>query len=118
MQVKKHIIWIEAIPQSMVCEIHKSYSNNGVQTEPSRQYLVCKTLNHRWKTTLRVYVYDIIVTRNDPIGREFLWKCLAREIEIKELEKVKYFLAIEVAYSRKGNMWWNFSNKSELLAAR
>lgn len=94
MQVKKHIIWIEPIPQSMVWEIHKSYSNNGVQTEPSWQYLVYKTLDHRWKTTLLVYVYDIIVTRNDPIERKLLWKCLAREIEIKEIEKVKYFLAI------------------------
>ncbi|XP_027151936.1 uncharacterized protein LOC113751990, partial [Coffea eugenioides] len=38
----------------------------------------------------------------NPIERETLKKCLAKEFEIKELGRLKYFLGIEVAYSSKG----------------
>lgn len=53
-------------------------------------------------TALIVYVDDIIVTGNDlsEIGR--LKNKLAAEFEIKELGKLKYFLGIEVAYSKEG----------------
>ena len=52
-------------------------------------------------TTLLVYV-DIIVTGNDEKEKEALKQCLIREFEIKELRRLKYFLGIEVAYSRQG----------------
>ena len=48
-----------------------------------------------------MYVDDIIVTRNDE-KKESLEQCLIREFEIKELGRLKYFLGIEVAYSRQG----------------
>lgn len=53
-------------------------------------------------TALIVYVDYIIVTGDDfcEIGR--LGKRLAAEFEIKELGKLKYFLGIEVAYSKEG----------------
>ena len=35
-------------------------------------------------------------------GMEHLRGCLAREFEIKELGKLKYFLGIEVAWSKAG----------------
>ena len=53
-------------------------------------------------TTLLVYVDDIIMIRNDPKEKEALWQCLAKEFEIKDLRKLKYFLRIEVAWSKKG----------------
>ena len=53
-------------------------------------------------TALLVYVDDIIVTGNDEKEKESLEKCLAREFEIKELGKLKYFLGIEVARSKQG----------------
>ena len=52
-------------------------------------------------TALLVYVDDIIVTENDVAERESFRKRLAQEFEIKELKKLKYFLGIEVAYSKK-----------------
>ena len=52
-------------------------------------------------TTLLVYVDDIIVTRNDLKEREALRCQLANEFEIKDLGKLKYFLGIEVAYSKR-----------------
>ena len=50
-------------------------------------------------TTLLVYVDDIIVTGNDEKEKEALKNCLAREFEIKDLGKLRYFLGIEVAWS-------------------
>ena len=52
-------------------------------------------------TTLLVYVDDIIVTRNDLKEREALRCQLTNEFEIKDLGKLKYFLRIEVAYSKR-----------------
>ena len=49
-----------------------------------------------------VYVNDIIVTRNDLEEREALKQCLVKEFEIKELGRLKYFLGIDVAHSKKG----------------
>ncbi|KAK3020642.1 hypothetical protein RJ639_046426 [Escallonia herrerae] len=49
-----------------------------------------------------VYVNDIIVTGNDSDEKEALRNYLAKEFEIKDLEKLKYFLGIEVARSKEG----------------
>lgn len=51
---------------------------------------------------LLVYVDDIIMTGNDDKERQTLRQCLAKEFEIKELGRPKYFLGIEVAYSKQG----------------
>ena len=47
-----------------------------------------------------MYVDDIIVTGNDEKEQEELKQQLIREFKIKELGKLKYFLGIEVAYSK------------------
>ena len=52
-------------------------------------------------TTLIVYVDDIIVTGNDEKEKNTLKQCLAKEFEIKDLGKLKYFLGIEVAWSKQ-----------------
>ena len=51
-------------------------------------------------TALLVYVDDIFVTENDLKERKALRCQLAKEFEIKDLGKLKYFLGIEVAYSK------------------
>ena len=53
-------------------------------------------------TVLLVYVDDIILTGDDRREQQILSQCLAKEFEIKTLGKLKYFLGIEVANSRKG----------------
>jgi hypothetical protein len=53
-------------------------------------------------TVLLVYVDDIIVTGDDEEEQQMLAQHLAKEFEIKTLGKLKYFLGIEVAHSRKG----------------
>ncbi|XP_024030615.1 uncharacterized protein LOC112094295 [Morus notabilis] len=52
-------------------------------------------------TALLVYVDDIIVTGNDEKEKDDLKRRLIQEFEIKELGRLKYFLGIEVAYSRQ-----------------
>lgn len=51
---------------------------------------------------LIVYVDDIIVTGNGEVEKDALKLCLAKEFEIKDLGKLKYFLGIEVGRSRQG----------------
>ena len=53
-------------------------------------------------TALLVYVGNIIVTGNDEREKHDVNQRLAKEFEIKELGKLKYFLDIEVAYSTQG----------------
>ena len=49
-----------------------------------------------------MYVDDIIVTGNDEKVKTTLKQCPAKEFEIKDLGKLKYFLGIEVARSKQG----------------
>lgn len=49
-----------------------------------------------------VYVDNIIGTGNDEKKKENLKQCLIKEFEIKELGQLKYFLGIEVSYSKQG----------------
>jgi len=51
-------------------------------------------------TLLLVYVNDIIITGNDELEKQTLRERLAAQFEMKDLGKLKYFLGIEVAYSR------------------
>jgi Reverse transcriptase (RNA-dependent DNA polymerase) len=49
-----------------------------------------------------VYVDDLIITRNNEMEIELIKKNLKQKFEIKELGKLKYFLGIEIAHSKKG----------------
>ena len=59
--------------------------------------------NKDGKTTILViYVDDIIITGSDTEERIFLEQTLMNEFAIKNLGRMKYFLSIEVAYSKNG----------------
>ena len=53
-------------------------------------------------TILIVYVDDIILTEDDENEMNRLKTCLTAEFEIKDLGSLRYFLGIEVAWSKKG----------------
>ncbi|KAK8945162.1 hypothetical protein KSP39_PZI008022 [Platanthera zijinensis] len=53
-------------------------------------------------TVLIVYVDDIVITGDDHEEIQNLKQKLAREFEVKDLGKLKYFLGIEVARSKQG----------------
>jgi hypothetical protein len=46
-------------------------------------------------------MFEIIVTGDDEEEQKPLGQHLAKEFEIKTLEKLKYFLGIEVAHSKR-----------------
>ena len=52
-----------------------------------------------------VYVDDIIVIGDDKVEQESFKKCMACELQVKILDKLKYFLGLEVAYSKKGTSY-------------
>jgi len=52
-------------------------------------------------TILMVYVDDIIVIGDDKREQEKLSQCLVAKFEIKTLGRLKYFLGIEMAHSKK-----------------
>ena len=54
------------------------------------------------KAILIVYVDDIILTGDHHDELQKLKEFLAKEFEIKDLGKLKYFLGIEIARSHKG----------------
>ena len=51
-------------------------------------------------TTLLVYVNDIVVIGNNEEEQHLLKENLAKEFKIMDLGMLKYFLGIEVAYSK------------------
>lgn len=53
-------------------------------------------------TLLLVYVDDMIRAGNDEFEKKNLRKELAAQFEMKDLGKLKYFLGMEVAYSKQG----------------
>ena len=53
-------------------------------------------------TALLVYVDDMVITRNDPICVATLKSVLDAKFGIKDLGSLKFFLALEIARSKKG----------------
>ena len=49
-----------------------------------------------------MYVYDMILTGDDPEEIKTLREYLSAKIEMKDLGQLKYFLGIEVAKSKQG----------------
>ena len=74
----------------------------GYKQSQGDHTLFIKHSIERGVTALLVYVDNIIVTGNDEREKHDVKQGLAKEFEIKELGKLKYFLGIEVAYSTQG----------------
>ena len=70
----------------------------------------------RGVTALLIYVDDIIVTGNDEREKHEVKQTLAKEYEIKELGKRKYFLDIEVVYSTQEIFIFQQKYVTDLLA--
>ena len=51
---------------------------------------------------LVVYIDDIVITGNNLVGVANLKQYLFQHFQIKDLDRQKYFLGIEVAQSRSG----------------
>ena len=76
-------------------------ANGYKQSQGDHTFFIKHSIS-RGITALIVYVDDIIVTRNDEKEKNTLKQCLAKEFEIKDLGKLKYFFGIEVARFKQG----------------
>lgn len=75
--------------------------HNGLQRSSADSSLFFK-----WATTgttvVLVYVDDIIITGDDEMEINKLKSLLHMKFSIKDLGRLKYFLGIEIAHSKKG----------------
>lgn len=82
-------------------KILKGHATQWIWAEPSGSHIILQALRFQGVTILVVYMDDIILIENDKKEKVILKKCIANEFEIKELDRLKYFLGIEVAHSNK-----------------
>ena len=99
--LKKALYGLKQSPRAWFGMFAKVIIANSYKQIQGDHTLFIKHSISRGVTTLIVYVDDIIVTVNDKKEKNTLKQCLAKEFEIKDLEKLKYFLGIEVARSKQ-----------------
>ena len=99
-RLKKTLYGLKQSPSAWFGRFSKVMIANGYKQSQGDHTLFIKHSISGGVTTLIVYVNDIIVTWNDEKEKNTLKQCLAKEFEIKDLEKLKYFLGIEVARSK------------------
>ena len=101
-KLKKALYGLKQSPRAWFGRFTKVMLATGYKQSQGDHTLFIKHSKTGGVTALLVYVDDIIVTGNDEKEKQSLKQRLIREFEIKELEKLKYFLGIEVAHSRQG----------------
>ena len=101
-KLKKAIYGLKQSPRAWFGRFSKVMKEFGYKQSQGDHTLFIKHSAAGGVTVLLVYVNDIIVTGNDEREKHEVNQRLAKEFEIKELGKLKYFLSIEVAYSTQG----------------
>ena len=98
-QLKKALYGLKSSSHAWFGRSTKVMIANGYKQSKGDHTLFIKHSSLGRVTSLIVYVDDIIMTRNDEKEKNTLKQFLAKEFEIKDLGKLKYFLGIEVILS-------------------
>lgn len=101
-KLKKALYGLKQSPRAWFGRFTKVMKESGYKQSQGDHTLFFKHSSEGGVTALLVYVDDIIVTGNDEKEKRDLKGRLVKEFEIKELGRLKYFLGIEVAYSKQG----------------
>lgn len=101
-RLKKAFYGLKQSPRAWFGRFSKVMITLGYRQSQRDHTLFVRHSGNGKTTVLLVYVDDIIVTRDDEDGIRYLKECLLKEVDIKELGKLKYFLGIEVALSKQG----------------
>jgi hypothetical protein len=101
-KLRKALYGLKQSPRAWFGRFTKVMTSLGYKQSQGDHTLFIKHSPQGGVTILLVYVDDIIMTGDDWTEQQILSQCLAKEFEIKTLGKLKYFLGIEVAHSRKG----------------
>ena len=99
---KKALYGLKQSPRAWFGRFAKVMKEFGYKQSQGDHTLFIKHFVVGGVTALLVYVDDIIVTGNYEREKHDVKQRLAKEFEIEELGKLKYFLGIEVAYSTQG----------------
>ena len=98
-KLKKALYGLKQSPRTYFGRLEKVMKEFRYKQSQGDHTLFIKHSAVRVVTALLVYVKAIIVTGNDEREKHKVKQRLAKEFEIKELGKLKYFLDIEMAYS-------------------
>ena len=101
-KLKKALYGLKQSPRAWFGRFAKVMKEFGYKQSQGNHTLFIQHSAAGGETALLVYVDDIIVTGNDEREKHEVKQRLEKKYKIKELEKLKYFLGIEVAYSTKG----------------
>ena len=100
-RLKKSLYGLKQSPRAWFGRFTKSMRAFGYRQSNSDHTLFLK--KQRGKIiALIVYVDDMVVTGNDSEEKKAVQNYLSRELEMKDLGPLKYFLGIEVSRSAKG----------------
>ncbi|KAL6348601.1 hypothetical protein AAG906_016121 [Vitis piasezkii] len=83
-QIEEVIVWVEAIPESMVWKVHKVNESFWLSSSNSNHTLFLKK-QYGKIMTLIVYVDDMVVIGNDLEERKTLQNYLSKEFKMKDL---------------------------------
>jgi hypothetical protein len=101
-KLQKALYGLKQSPRAWFGRFTKAMTVLGYKQSNADHTLFIKHSTSGGVTVLLVYVDDIIVTENDQKEQKVLSQHLAKEFEMKTLGRLKYFLGIEVAHSKRG----------------
>jgi len=101
-KLKKAVYGLKQSPRAWFGRFTQAMVSLGYRQSQGDHALFIKHSQNGKLTLLLVYVDDMIITGDDEIENQTLKERLAAQFEMKDLGMLKYFLGIEVAYSRQG----------------
>ena len=100
-RLKKAIYGLKQSPRAWYAKLSHALLNIGfIKSEADNSLFTLQ--RETGMTCLIVYVDDIIITGSDLEGIERIKSHLKMKFDVKDLGELKYFLGIEMAYSKKG----------------
>nr|KYP62611.1 Retrovirus-related Pol polyprotein from transposon TNT 1-94 [Cajanus cajan] len=100
--LKKALYGLKQSPRAWFGRFTKAMVSLGYRQSQRDHTLFIKHFSIGKLTLLLVYVDDMIIAGDDETKNLALKDKLATQFEMKDLGKLKYFLGIEVAYSKNG----------------
>ncbi|CAI8590794.1 unnamed protein product [Vicia faba] len=101
-RLKKAIYGLKQSPRAWFGRLTHVMVSLGYKQSQCGHTLFIKNSQNGKLTILLVYIDYIIIAGNDGFEKKNLRKELAAQFEMKDLGKLKYFLGMEVAYSKQG----------------
>ena len=101
-KLKKALYGLKQSPRTSFGRFVKAMITVSYRQSHSDHTLFVKHLASGGVIALLIYLDDIILIGNDLEEKKAMKQCLEKDFEIKELRRLKYFLGIEVARSKKG----------------